>query len=105
MKYPTELPQWWLDVRTERVTTTRIVCPSPALLFSALIASDGSGDADADVYDGMGLAGKLILDLYTLDELIWQVAFMPPIVYQQGIYVVIGTNCESVLLSYLPVKK
>lgn len=97
-----ECPPWWGLLQVERVTADRVVHYGPALIFAVAIASDGGGDADADLYDGQSADGKKLFDLYAVDEAFAQLTFPAPVPMQQGIYVDIGTNCESVTILYLP---
>lgn len=89
------------DFQLERVTVDRIVCNGPCLVAGLVIASDGGGDADADVYDGHGTGGDKKLDLYCADEETRPYSFMPPAYFAKGLYVDIGTNCESVVVHYM----
>ena len=89
-------------VRAERVTATRGVCVTPCLLFHAVIASNGGGDADAQLYDGHGLASPQLFGLYCLDEMSVPFAWWPPVYFGTGLYVVVGTNCEAVTVHYKP---
>ena len=94
---------FWKGIAVDRVTASGQVCLAPCFVFSAVIASDGEGEADGDIYDGHSTAGKKRLDLYCVDEAMNQVRFNPPLYFDRGLYVVIGTNCESIVVQYLPV--
>lgn len=98
------IPRWWTKTKIERVAVDRLVHSGPALIFSLTIHSDGGGEADADVYDGTSVERGLIADLYCVDESMAQLVFSPPVVVVKGIYVDIGTNCESVTVHYLPIQ-
>lgn len=98
------IPGWWTKVKLERVTGDRQVHYGPALIFGLTIHSDGGGEADADVYDGTGAGGDQSFDLYCVDEAMAQLVFPTPVVFVRGIYVDIGTNCESVTVHYLPIQ-
>jgi len=99
-----KIPWWWTKTINERVTATGIVHRGPALIFSLIIASDGNGEADADVYDNQSIQGNRKFDLYCVDEAMAQLPFLKPVVFVRGIYIVIGTNCESVNIDYLPIQ-
>jgi len=99
-----KIPWWWTKTLTERVTADRIVHRGPALVFSLTIHSDGGGEADADVYDNLSIEGHLKFDLYCVDEAMDQLVFPAPVVFVRGIYINIGTNCESVTVHYLPIQ-
>lgn len=98
------IPSWWTKTKIERVTGDRQVHYGPALIFSLTIHSDGGGEADADVYDGTSAEKGRIFDLYCVDEAMSQLVFPIPVVAVKGIYVDIGTNCESVTVHYLPIQ-
>jgi len=96
------IPFWWTKTKLERVTGDRQVHFGPALVFSLTIHSDGTAEADADVYDNTSIAAGRKFDLYCVDEAMAQLVFPVPVVFVKGIYVDIGTNCESVTVHYLP---
>lgn len=98
------IPRWWTQTIEERVTVDRVVHAGPALVFSLTIHSDGGGEADADVYDGMSGGGSVKFDLYCADEEMDQLSFPVPVPFVRGIYVDIGTNCEAVTVHYLPIQ-
>ena len=89
-------------VRVERVTATACVVAGPALIYSISIHSDGTAEADADVYDGVSAGGRPKLDLYCVDESMAQLVYPTPLYFDQGVYVVIGTKCEAVVIQYKP---
>ena len=89
-------------IRTERVTSDQIVAQGPALVFSLVIASTGQAEADADVYDGLTVGGRPKFDLYCVDEAMAQLVFPTPCYFSEGIFVDLGTNCESVTVQYMP---
>ena len=91
-------------IRLERVTLDGVVCNSPCLLYSVIIASDGVGEGDADLYDGTSIQDERKLDLYTVDEMMYELIFNTPVYMRKGIYIDIGTNCESVVVQYMPLR-
>lgn len=102
--FEANIPWWWGKTIEERVTVDTVVHRGPALVFSLTIHSDGTAEADADVYDGFSAGGKRKQDLYCVDEAMAQLSWNPPVPYTNGIFVDIGTNCESVTVHYLPVQ-
>jgi len=98
------VPEYWLKTILERVTGSRQVHLGPALVFSLTIHSDGGGEADADVYDNTSIEGNAKFDLYCADEAMAQLVFPAPVPFTRGIYIDIGTNCESVTVLYLPMQ-
>ena len=97
-------PWWWLKTMIERITVDTVVHRGPALVFGLTIASDGGGEADAKVYDGFNTGGRVKHDLYCADEEMYHAPFNPPVPFNNGIFVDIGTNCESVVVHYLPIQ-
>lgn len=93
----------WKEIAWVSVNADTLVCPTPVFLFSASIHSDGSGEADAQLFDATSLlaSGKHI-DLYAADEEMDQLRWLPPLYFSQGLYVDIGTNVDSVVVQYLP---
>jgi hypothetical protein len=104
MKIEASCPEWWDKTLCERVTSDGVVHYGPALVFSLTIHSDGTAEADADVYDGVSAGGKVKFDLYCVDEAMAQLVFPTPVAFVTGIYIDIGTNCEAVTVHYLPVQ-
>lgn len=96
--------KFWRKIAKRRMTADGVVSESPAFIFSVIIASDGGGEADADLYDGHSASGEKVLDLYCADEVMAGLRFNPPMFFNRGIYVDIGTNCESVVVQYLPLQ-
>jgi hypothetical protein len=73
-----------------------------ARVESLVLSSDGVGEADARVYDGHSADAKKYVQLYCVDEAQQQLKFNPPLVFDKGIYVDIGTNVDTVLIEYEP---
>ena len=93
----------WKEIAWETVHADGLLCPTPAFVFGLLITSDGSGEADALVYDGTsGLATGKHISLFCGDEEMIPLNWFPPLFFHQGIYVDIGTNVDCVLVQYLP---
>lgn len=83
-----------------RTDADRIIALPPGFLFSAVISSDGGGEADSHLYDGNDTSGRLLQDLYSGDELSFQYHWFPPVFFRFGLYVDIGTNVDSVTLQF-----
>jgi hypothetical protein len=88
------------SIRPERVTASRVVSPTPCLLFSVALASDGVGEADAGIYNGQGLGDELLYDLFAVDEAMDSLIFPYPVYLSKGLYIAIGTNVASVTVQY-----
>ena len=108
-KYTLDPTTWqirdWKEIAWESVSADSLVCPTPAFVFHLAIFSNGTNEADAQVFDATSLlpTGKHI-DLYCVDEAMDDLAFWPPLYFHQGIYVDVGTNVDKVLIQYLPWK-
>lgn len=85
---------------TRRTATGRVLLV-PCLLFSVVIVSDAVGVADGLLYNGASTGGDLITDLACLNGGMEQLKFNPPLYFDKGIYLVVGTNVESVLFQFM----
>jgi len=93
----------WKKVAFEVVHKDRLLSSVPCFIFSMSIHSDGGGESDANVWDGQSEdPDNSHFQLYCADERYRQSAWMPPLVFNKGIYVKIGTNVESISVQYLP---
>ncbi len=86
---------------TVRVTADSLVSTHGCYLFNAFISSNGSGEADAAVYDGIDTSGKERLNLFCVDEGMDQLLFMPPMPFEQGLYVDVGSYVKEVVLMFI----
>jgi len=92
-------------IANERVTVDTEVTGSPALIYSLTLCSDGGGIADAVVYDGGSNKGDRKIDLRVIDDDMRPLFFDPPLYFARGIYVDVGSNVESVLIQYHPIRE
>jgi hypothetical protein len=90
------------EVRTERITADAngLVFHGKGYVFEVIISSDGGGEADADLYDGIDASGTQKLDLYCADEESYQYHFDPPMCLTKGCFIDVGTNVGSVVVRY-----
>ena len=95
----------WKKIGKVEVTLSTKICSTPAFIFALGIASDGTAEADAIVYDGQDASGRFHIHLYCVDEAMDWIVFSEPMYFRQGIYVDVGTNVEQVVVQYLPVKE
>ena len=93
------------EVSTRLITDDAIVEQGTCLLVALSVCSDGGGVGDAQVYDGTHSAGKKILDVSIKDGGIEAPHFIPPILCQQGLYVVIGSNITSVTIRWVALRE
>lgn len=98
---PNELLTLAKEITTVRVTVDQVIFNGEGYVIDVVIASNGDGEADADLYDGTDGSGTKKYDLYCADEEMDQLCFDPPLCLVKGCYVDIGTNCESVTVRYL----
>lgn len=92
----------WKQIAFEVVGASSLVCNRPAFIFALWIASDGGGEADSIVYDGHNAGVLKLIHLDAVDEAIFQLRWFPPLYFQKGIYIDIGTNVAQVGIQYLP---
>ena len=101
MDYVDNMLQLAEETTVARVTADRELSSRAAYVFSVTISSNGSGESDAVLRDGVDATGEIVLDLYCADEEQGQLNFDPPIFFRKGIFVDYGTNVESVVVQFL----
>jgi hypothetical protein len=89
---------------TVRTTADVVASNGPALLFSAEIASDGGGEADAVLRNGHNTKGEILQDLYCVDEAMDSVVLRVPKFFDKGLFIDVGTNVGSITVVFLPFK-
>ena len=85
----------------QRVTSDQLVSRTPIWIYSLVITSNGTAEADATIYDGESTSGDAVLTLYTVDESMAQLVFPEPLYLHKGLYVDIGSNVTEVLVQYV----
>lgn len=83
-----------------RLTASGIISKGPALVFSAHVVAGTEGPATAALYDSHGVLGEPITDLAAAQSSTHTILFIPPICFDQGVYLEVGENVTSVLLQY-----
>ena len=96
---PDEIAELLL-IRPELVTATRTVCNGPCLLFSAMIASDGVGEADGALHNGSNAGDEKLYDLFAADKTMDGLNLLAPVYFYKGLHVVVGTNVSSITVHY-----
>lgn len=92
-------------IHSQRCAVDTAVTDSPALVYSLTLCSDGGGIADAVVYDGSSAKGDRKIDLRVIDDDMRPLMFNPPLYFARGIFVDVGSNVDSVLVQYLPIRE
>ena len=91
----------WKMYDWNTVTADEQVSKGPGFLVHAVISSNGSGVADAVLYDGYSTAGKVIIPLRCKDDDLESIGNPVPMYYKQGFDVNIGSNVAGVLLHWI----
>ena len=94
------IEQWALEIRTERVTVDRCIASGPCFIYHLALASNSSGAATADIYNGISAKGDVKIDLTCVDDHWNSQDFWPPMYFDRGIYVDVGSNVKSVIVRY-----
>jgi hypothetical protein len=100
-----EFMDLWKTVRTERMAADRYVNPGPCYLFSATLVSTSAGVSTASIYDGAGTGGERKVDLSAYADGSDPRSWYPPLVFNQGLYIDVGSNVSSVVVQFLPIKR
>ncbi len=88
------------QIRTERVTVNRCVASGPCYVYHLAVASDSSGATTATIYNGISAKGDLKIDMTTIDDYYAQHDYFPPMYFDRGIYVDVGSKSTSVIVRY-----
>ena len=92
----------WKQIAWEVMVVDTLVSSRPAFIFALWISSEGTAEADAIVYDGQNASSLKLIHLDTVDESMAQLKFNPPLFFQKGIYVDVGSNVAQIGIQYLP---
>lgn len=82
----------------ENFSKDTVVSERACKLVQAVITSNGVGEADATLYDGLNTSGRKILMICATDENMHSVRFNPPLPCSEGLYLDVGTNVDGVLV-------
>jgi len=92
----------WKQIAWETFTSDVLVCPTPAFLFSLWLSSNGSGEADGNIYDGHNVNALKVIWIFCSDNEQIQLSWFPPLYFAQGIYSNEGSNVKQMGFQYLP---
>lgn len=95
-----QLEAWAKDIRTERVTVDRCVAHGPCFIYHLAVAADTNGAATAVIYNGISEKADIKIDMTTITSYYAQHDFWPPMYFDRGIYVDVGSNVTSVIVRY-----
>jgi len=88
------------QIANERVTVDRIVCNGPAYIYGLHITSNSSGEATATIYNGSSAKAVQKIDMSCVDDHHEHADYWPPMYFDRGVYVALGSNVASVLVRY-----
>lgn len=100
-----ELREEWKKAAKVRVTANGLVCPDPAFIFLIIVTPRDQKKTRAKIYDGHSGIEDFYIDARSDTQVTRQTHFNPPMYFNQGIYVTVDGDVESVVLHYLPVKE
>jgi len=83
-----------------RFTASGPVNQTPAFLFSAHLVAGSGGIATATLHNGQGAATEALVDLTAPQGLADPRYFVPPIYFDRGIYLTLGTHATALLLQF-----
>ena len=89
-----------LAFSSRRATESGLITSGPALIFSVYMVAKATGDATAALYDTHGAFGKPLVDLAAVQSSTDPRVFVPPIYFDQGVWVEFGDNVASVLVQF-----
>lgn len=98
---PAEYLELSKQIQNTLATNDQVIDTKRCYIFDLIIASDGGGDSDAQLYNGQNSSGEKVVALYCVDESTYQYHFDPPLCLEKGAFIDIGTNCESVLVRHM----
>lgn len=94
-----------MKYRTERVTSSRVVCDSPCLVSDILVSNSSDGASLSKLYDGSSSSADQKMDLDMLASTTFQYWFVPPMHLHRGLYLELHANVTSISVRYRAVKE
>ena len=85
---------------SRRATESGLITSGPALVFSAHMVAGETGAATAALYPSHGAFGEPLVDLAAIQSSVDPRVFVPPIYFDQGVWVEFGDNVTSVLVQF-----
>lgn len=82
----------------ERATVSGRLSTQPAMVFAAHLVAGAAGPATAALYDGHMEAGEPKVDLSAPTSGSDPRTFVPPIYFDRGVYLSVGSNVTSVIV-------
>jgi len=95
-----EIEQYARDIRTERVATSRCVASGPCYIYHLALGSNSSGVTTATIYNGISDKADVKIEMTAIDDYFAQHDYWPPMYFDRGIYVALGSNVLSVVVRY-----
>lgn len=77
-----------------------VMFTGPAEVALITVASDGTGQADAIIYDGVTTSGVKKIVIRAPTHVTRPIPFHPPTYWRQGMYVDFGANTECVTVHF-----
>ncbi len=84
-----------------RITKAGIVSTFPLYLFGVHLAANSSGATTNTLYHGTGTFGAVDLNLNTLQSTSFSYSWLPPLFYENGLYLDVGSNLESAMFHFI----
>lgn len=82
-------------------STDGVICKGKTLLFSVCLTDDAGGNADITLYDGENASGIKIAKIKTLQHTSFQAKWTPALELDNGLYLDVGSNVDSVVLTFI----
>jgi hypothetical protein len=86
----------------QRITADTLLCRGPALLYGAVLTSDGVGTADVILYDGPNTSGRRLFQLLAPTTQSVPVILPAPVPLEDGLYIDVGSNVGDLFILYAP---
>ena len=87
------------NVYTRRFTATGQVEMGPGIVYTVIVSSDGQGRTSVTFYDGVDTSGINKGVFRSLANRTGDVQFPYGDKFNKGLYIVVGDNCDGVILS------
>jgi len=95
-----EFLKWIKECSHMRVTADTLINPGPAYVIAVHLVAAAGGAATALIYNGHGTGGEAKIDLSAPPSSSDPRLFWPPLYFDKGIYIDVGSNVTSVLIQY-----
>jgi len=99
------IQDYWKSLTYDVTAADKKISGRPCFLYAAHLAAGSGGAATAIIRDGTETSADAVITLAALTSSIDVRNFDPPLYFKKGLYVDVGSNVTSVLVSFMTVRE